>query len=157
MSLYKLTEDSLLIAAERVWLPNGSVVTADSLSDGWRTIDIDPDAKAAPAASLWEPGKWAEVDALYLYSPNGYIYRCRQRHPMQSDWTPPLVPALFLRVNTENPDEDGVLPWIAGEAVRTDDLRSYDGVTYRCLQGHTTQEGWQPPNVPALWAAEDNA
>jgi len=38
--------------------------------------------------------------------------------------------------------------------VRTDDLRSYDGVTYRCLQGHTTQEGWQPPNVPALWAVE---
>ena len=22
---------------------------------------------------------------------------------------------------------------------------------YRCVQAHTSQEGWEPPNVPALW------
>lgn len=22
---------------------------------------------------------------------------------------------------------------------------------YRCVQGHTSQDGWEPPNVPALW------
>jgi chitinase len=28
---------------------------------------------------------------------------------------------------------------------------SYNGVTYKCIQGHTSLTGWEPPNVPALW------
>jgi chitinase len=28
---------------------------------------------------------------------------------------------------------------------------TYGGHTYQCLQGHTSQVGWEPPNVPALW------
>ena len=27
----------------------------------------------------------------------------------------------------------------------------YDGKLYRCEQVHTSQIGWEPPNVPALW------
>lgn len=41
--------------------------------------------------------------------------------------------------------------WEAGESVEVDDLRSHDGKLYRCVQAHTTQEGWEPSNVPALW------
>ncbi|MGE6228449.1 carbohydrate-binding protein [Paenibacillus chitinolyticus] len=26
------------------------------------------------------------------------------------------------------------------------------GKTYRALQGHTAMPGWEPANVPALWA-----
>ena len=26
-----------------------------------------------------------------------------------------------------------------------------NGFTYKCLQAHTSQVGWDPPNVPALW------
>jgi hypothetical protein len=29
---------------------------------------------------------------------------------------------------------------------------TYQGPTYRCLQAHTSQVGWEPPNVPALWS-----
>ncbi|MFI6389521.1 carbohydrate-binding protein [Nonomuraea sp. NPDC050547] len=28
---------------------------------------------------------------------------------------------------------------------------TYGGSSYRCLQSHTSQAGWEPPNVPALW------
>ncbi|NBE99937.1 chitinase [Nonomuraea sp. KC401] len=28
---------------------------------------------------------------------------------------------------------------------------THNGVTYECLQSHTSQPGWEPPNVPALW------
>ncbi|MEO3875061.1 carbohydrate-binding protein [Nonomuraea sp. B12E4] len=28
---------------------------------------------------------------------------------------------------------------------------TYNGVDYVCLQSHTSQPGWEPPNVPALW------
>ena len=31
------------------------------------------------------------------------------------------------------------------------DRRQYDGLLYRCIQAHTSQAGWEPPNVPALW------
>ena len=32
-----------------------------------------------------------------------------------------------------------------GERIR------YDGKLYKCVQAHTSQTGWEPPNVPALW------
>ena len=32
------------------------------------------------------------------------------------------------------------------------DRRQYDGLLYRCVQAHTSQDGWEPPAVPALWA-----
>lgn len=34
---------------------------------------------------------------------------------------------------------------IVGQAV------SYEGKTYAAIQAHTTQAGWEPPAVPALW------
>lgn len=30
-------------------------------------------------------------------------------------------------------------------------LATYNSVVYRCIQGHTSLVGWEPPNVPALW------
>ena len=59
------------------------------------------------------------------------------------------------------PDGSGGPPpatvWTAGVAYVADDLVVYPetrpNVTYRCLQAHTSQVGWEPPNVPALWVA----
>ena len=42
-------------------------------------------------------------------------------------------------------------PWVAGESVKKDDRRTYGGKTYKVIQVHKTQVGWEPPNVPALW------
>ncbi len=30
-------------------------------------------------------------------------------------------------------------------------LVTYNGVTYRCIQAHTSQVGWEPPNAASLW------
>jgi chitodextrinase len=43
--------------------------------------------------------------------------------------------------------------WVAGHAYAVGDLVSYGGHDYKCLQAHTSQVGWEPPNVPALWQA----
>ena len=43
--------------------------------------------------------------------------------------------------------------WQAGHAYAVGDLVSYAGHDYKCLQAHTSQTGWEPPNVPALWQA----
>ncbi|HUR08339.1 MAG TPA: carbohydrate-binding protein [Nonomuraea sp.] len=28
---------------------------------------------------------------------------------------------------------------------------TYAGLSYKCIQAHTSLPGWEPPNVPALW------
>lgn len=42
----------------------------------------------------------------------------------------------------------------AGEAVVIGTLRAFEEKTWRCIQAHTTQAGWTPPVVPALWTLE---
>ncbi|MGW7072514.1 carbohydrate-binding protein [Streptomyces sp. NPDC054855] len=41
--------------------------------------------------------------------------------------------------------------WAAGKVYAAGDSVTYGGSTYRCLQGHQAQPGWEPPNTPALW------
>ena len=43
------------------------------------------------------------------------------------------------------------LPWEAGTKYGVGDRRRYDGKVYKCLQAHTSQTGWEPSAVPALW------
>ncbi|MFJ2806715.1 M28 family peptidase [Kitasatospora sp. NPDC087271] len=43
--------------------------------------------------------------------------------------------------------------WTPGTTYQAGDVVTYNGVSYRCLQGHTAQVGWEPPIVPALWQA----
>lgn len=44
--------------------------------------------------------------------------------------------------------------WQAGHAYAVNDLVSYQGNVYRCVQAHTSQAGWTPTAVPALWSLE---
>lgn len=48
-----------------------------------------------------------------------------------------------------DPDPGGT--WAAGKVYAAGDSVTYGGSTYRCLQGHQAQPGWEPPNTPALW------
>ncbi|MET9350037.1 M28 family peptidase [Streptomyces termitum] len=48
-------------------------------------------------------------------------------------------------------DGGGETTWRLGGTYAAGDVVTYDGVRYRCLQGHTAYPGWEPPNVPALW------
>ena len=47
----------------------------------------------------------------------------------------------------------GVAEWEPGVDYAVGDQASYDGTVYDCIQAHTSQVGWEPPNVPALWEA----
>lgn len=46
---------------------------------------------------------------------------------------------------------DAFPAWIVNAEYKAGDRRRYDGVLYKCVQPHTSQEGWEPPNAPALW------
>jgi chitin-binding protein len=41
--------------------------------------------------------------------------------------------------------------WAAGTTYAVGATVTYGGLSYRCLQAHTALQGWEPPNVPALW------
>jgi hypothetical protein len=41
--------------------------------------------------------------------------------------------------------------WAPDISLAVDDRLQYDGKLYRVIQAHTSQEGWEPPNVPALF------
>ena len=43
------------------------------------------------------------------------------------------------------------LPWESDTQYAVGDRRRHGGKVYKCLQAHTSQVGWEPPAVPALW------
>ncbi len=43
--------------------------------------------------------------------------------------------------------------WAPNVSYAVGDVVTYYGVTYQCIQAHTSLTGWEPSNVPALWQA----
>ncbi len=68
---------------------------------------------------------------------------------------------MLHKASTSLPDEDALeavelFPaWAAGETTGINyavgDRVRYEGKLYKCVQAHTSQIGWEPPNVPALF------
>lgn len=73
-------------------------------------------------------------------------------------WVPgdpnnPVSHQLWREVVEEEPEEPGeVEQWDPnGREYAVDDLVLYEGETYECIQAHTSQPGWDPLVIPALW------
>jgi hypothetical protein len=93
----------------------------------------------------WVAGEWVYVGTRRQFE--GTVYEAIQPHVTQADWTPPAVPALWQVVNVPD-DEDA---WRVGVFYAAGTEAHYRRTWYRCLQSHTSQADWTPPNVPALW------
>jgi hypothetical protein len=94
------------------------------------------------------PGQGVRLEAGELYEESGRVVMVRQSHIRTEHAVDDLVPTLFL---VHRDSVDGV-EWVAGERVIVGDRRVYNGTEYECIQGHVTQEDWDPPSVPALWS-----
>ena len=57
------------------------------------------------------------------------------------------IVALTARVDALEP----IPAWSEGVGYATGDQVTYDGATYTCVQSHTSQAGWMPSGLPALW------
>lgn len=53
---------------------------------------------------------------------------------------------------TELAVQSAIEPWEAMKNYAKGDIVSYKGGYYECIQPHQSLEGWEPENVPALWA-----
>ena len=60
--------------------------------------------------------------------------------------TLPTAPAEIAQQNV-----DWYKQWTAGENLTVGVRRAYEGLLSEVIQAHTTQTGWEPPNVPALF------
>ena len=83
-----------------------------------------------------------------VYSYNNGAVMVVQDHN-RTIYAPELTPALFsfYREVTEGQ------PWIAGEQIALNATRTYNGKTYKCIQAHQSQEGWNPEaTLGTLWS-----
>lgn len=79
----------------------------------------------------------------------GSTYVCLQAHQTQSDQEPDAVGIIGVLWGVVNLTSE----WVSGEqGIQIGDLRTYEGVTYRCIQNPGINI-WPPPTVPALWVA----
>ena len=58
---------------------------------------------------------------------------------------------LWLLIDEHLPEQAAAPAWSTQAAYKVGDQVTYGGATYECIQLHTSQAGWEPPNVPALW------
>ena len=65
--------------------------------------------------------------------------------------------AMIVKASASLPDEDALeavelFPlWSVGIAYEAEQRIRCGNKLYRCVQTHTSQIGWEPPAVPALW------
>jgi hypothetical protein len=113
---------------------------APSPEESPSTPDVD--------AVAWRPYTTYEAGAPALF--DGHLYKARQAHTAMPGWEPPVVPALWMAVS-EPEAGGGPTQWVPNADYPTGAHVVYAGVEYRCVQGHTSLTGWEPPAVPALW------
>ena len=99
-----------------------------------------PDEQAATVPTLfpeWQAGEAvAEGDRRY-YPPTDKLYKCRQAHTTQADWTPDKTPALWAVIDAAHAGTaDDPIPAAAGMDYILGKfyLDPDDGKTYRCTR-----------------------
>jgi hypothetical protein len=66
--------------------------------------------------------------------------------------TPPTTNPTTTPPTTPTTTPPAANAWAANTAYAVGQIVTYNGARFRCLQAHTSLVGWEPPNVPALWA-----
>ena len=86
------------------------------------------------------------------------VYKHIQWYQLEYDPDMSVNKAYELLKQTDDYQQavDVIDEWAAGLSYYPDDLCMYQENEYRCIQAHTSQLGWEPPNVPALWAREQD-
>lgn len=62
-----------------------------------------------------------------------------------------LAEAGSIDAITAGEHTDIFLPWQSGIAYAAGNLRQHGGKLYKCIQAHTSQEGWEPDKTASLW------
>ena len=116
-------------------------------------------AEITSGADVVEGLPWVQPTGSHDVYPSGVTVThegrlWRSEHPFNA-W-PPGTPNLWADLGKAPATVPG-LPvddypaWATGTPVHAGDIITYEGTLYRAVQAHTTQAGWEPPMVPALF------
>lgn len=97
---------------------------------------------------VWEIGKAYAVNDRRRYG--DFLYRCVQAHTSQADWTPDVVPALWVKISTEEWPE-WVQPTGAHDAYQKGDKVTCNGKRY---VSRIDANVYSPEAYPAGWEAQ---
>ena len=150
--------------------PTGAVVTHEGST--WRNLT---------PANVWEPGEsgWREVPAEDAVPPayvqptgahdayaegdrvtyDGAVWRSLIDANV---WAPDELVRSWLREGSiaegeePAPETPGAPPWTPGVSLGVGDRVEHNGVVYVVQQAHTSQAGWEPTNLPALFTPEES-
>ena len=93
------------------------------------------DADALKCVTLYE--KWSGNGVAYAFGKkvrhNGKLYKTKQAHTSQADWSPDIATSLFDVINETNAGTKAdPIPYSAGMALENGKYYSEDGVIYLC-------------------------
>ena len=103
---------------------------------GAATLSDGEAAKMPSLSQKWVVGEAVNVDDRRYYEPTQKLYKCRQAHTTQADWTPDITPALWAVLG--DPGEAGTIddPITASRGMEYEYGKYYfdpeDGKTYLC-------------------------
>ena len=150
--LYRHTDDSLwwviqsYNATAQVGFPDPTIIPAlvrrarrpgvaepwvQPLGAGYEYKLVDP-FTGQPETCAHAGAEWATVVDNNVWQPGVYGWDVISGTPQIPE--PPQTPE-----------------WAVGVLYAVNSQVTYSGKTYKCLQAHTSQAGWTPAAVPALW------
>ena len=105
-------------------------------------------------------GEYIEMTAEEIAAMQAEQTKCelmeKSRPLTESEVTRMLI---AQQINTLEVDDNTALrmlefypEWAAGQAYTAGYKVQHGGKLWRCLQNHTSQDGWEPDNAPSLWA-----
>jgi len=127
---------NLLESLGQITLP--TMIKADELTD-------DQLDAIAGLFLPWKIGETVEVDWIREYA--GKLYACIQAHTTQSDWQPPIVPALWVLKQAPGVIADWVQPGSENPYMIGDQVM-FEGAVW---ESTINDNVWSPTSYPAGW------
>jgi len=94
-------------------------------------------------------GEMLKVGDVRTYDGDEWVVR--QEHQALPGREPDVYQAGWWRMKPVG-EADAVPEWDTQVSYEVGDVVTHQDAEYECLQAHTSQAGWEPPNVPALWS-----
>lgn len=140
------------VKAGTIYTYNGDLVIART--DGTLATDLptaSPELFAIYAMGQdniieWSAGELVLIGMLREY--NNTLFRCLIEHITQSDWTPPIVPNLWVEVIIASEDPE---PWVQPDSTNPymiGDKVLFNGLVYESIINNNV---WSPAAYPAGW------
>lgn len=130
--------------------PSGLTVTGKTSTSVSLAWTASADNVGVAGYDVYRDGALAGTTASTAYTASGlapgttYVFTVKARDAAGNV----SADSNALSVTTDTVSTPG---WQANTSYTAGDLVTYNNVTYKCRQSHTSLPGWEPPNVPALW------